>query len=285
MPEVVVAFLGDVVGGVGRRAVAHAVPVLRETRAVSVVIVNGENSRQGAGITPDNVRELIRSGVHAVTLGDHVYKDRAILPVLNDPDEPISRPANLALGAPGKRIIRLPGPNDAGSKLPAELNTVPLYIITVLGRIFMSIPSDNPFAVVDREISAIPEKNAMVIVEVHGETTSEKQAMAWHCLQRWTANESPRVVAVVGTHTHVQTADARIIDNCLAAITDLGMSGPHCGVIGRSAEATVRAMSEQYPVPLDVASDDLRACGVVLRLDPVSRRAVGIEAVAIPCRA
>ncbi len=276
MAEMVVAFLGDVVGSVGRRAVAHAVPVLRERHAVTQVIVNGENSRQGAGITPDNFRELLRSGVHAVTLGDHVYKDRAILPVLEDPEQPISRPANLSMEAPGKRIIRLSSPG---------VDSPPLYVVTVLGRIFMSIPSDNPFAVVDREIGAIREQNAMVIVEVHGETTSEKQAMAWHCVQRWTSSGAARVVAVVGTHTHVQTADARIIDNCLAAITDLGMSGPHRGVIGRSAEATVRAMAQQYPVPLDVASDDLRACGVVLRLDAVSRRAISIEAVAISCRA
>jgi 2',3'-cyclic-nucleotide 2'-phosphodiesterase len=281
VPEVVVAFLGDVVGNVGRRAVAHAIPVLRETKNVSVFIVNGENSRQGAGITADNVRELIRSGVHAITLGDHVYKDRAVIPVLADPLEPIARPANLALAAPGKRIIRLDLVAPAGK---TTSDGTPLYIITVLGRIFMPIPSDNPFSVVDREIAAIPEKNALVIVEVHAETTSEKQAMAWHCLQRWTSNQSPRVVAVVGTHTHVQTADARIIDHCLAAITDLGMCGPHRGVIGRSAEATVKAMSEQCPVPLDVASDDLRACGVVIRLDPISRRAVAIEAVSIPCR-
>lgn len=275
MPELSLAFLGDVVGSPGRRAVAHAVPVLREQHAVSLVIVNGENSRQGAGITPDNFRELIRSGVHAVTLGDHVYKDRAIIPTLEDPGLPIARPANLALEAPGKRLIRLH---------PIAPDAPPLYIITVLGRIFMPIPSDNPFAVIDRELAAIPETNAIVIVEVHSETTSEKQAVAWHCLERWTAPTAPRVVAVVGSHTHVQTADARIIDHCLAAITDLGMSGPHRGVIGRSAQATVRAMAHQHPVPLDVASDDLRATGVVIRLDLLARRPVAITPVSIPCR-
>lgn len=280
MPELVVAFLGDVVGSVGRRAVAHAIPVLRERYAASgatfLVIVNGENSRQGAGITPDNYRELRRSGVHAVTLGDHVYKDRAVLSVLEDTDEPIARPANLSMEAPGKRVIRLATSTSADAP--------PLYIITVLGRIFMPLPSDNPFTVVDRELSAIPEKNAITIVEVHGETTSEKQAMAWHCLTRWTASDAPRVVAVVGSHTHVQTADARILDHCLAAITDLGMSGPHRGVIGRSADATVKAMAHQHPVPLDVASDDLRATGVVIRIDPVSRRATAIEPISISCR-
>jgi len=274
MPEFSLAFLGDVVGNVGRRAVAHAVPILREQHRASLIVVNGENSRQGAGITPDNFRELLRCGVNAVTLGDHAFKDRAILATLDDPEEPISRPANLSPDAPGKRLIRLELPGGGP----------PVYIITVLGRIFMPIPSDNPFATVDHEIAAVPEKDALFIVEVHAETTSEKQAMAWHCLERWTRADQPRVVGVVGTHTHVQTADARLIDNCLVAITDLGMSGPHRGVIGRSAEATVRAMAHQYPVPLDVASDDLRACGVVMRIDPVSRRALSIEPVCIPCR-
>jgi len=275
MPELALAFLGDVVGTVGRRAFAHAVPVLRDQHAVSTFIVNGENARQGAGITPDNYRELLRSGAHAVTLGDHAFKDRAILSTLDDPDEPISRPANLSPEAPGKRIIRL-------DHRPA--NEPPLYVLTVLGRIFMPIPSDNPFATVDRELAAIPEKNALVVVEVHAETTSEKQAMAWPCIDKWTRPDQPRVLAVVGTHTHVQTADARLIDNCLAAITDLGMCGPHRGVIGRSAEATVRAMAHQYPVPLAVASDDLRACGVVLRYDPLARRPLSIEPVCITCR-
>lgn len=262
------------VGSVGRRAVAQAAATLRETHGVSVIIVNGENSRQGAGITPDNYRELRRSGVHAVTLGDHVYKDRAIIPVLEDPAEPISRPANLAREAPGKRVIRI----------GVSQETPPLYVVTVLGRLFMPIPSDNPFTAVDREISEVVEKDAMVIVEVHGETTSEKQAMAWHCASRWTGNGAARVVAVVGTHTHVQTADARILEQCVGAITDLGMSGPHRGVIGRNAESTVRAMAQQYPVPLDVASDDARACGVMVRLDTLTRRAVGIEALNVPCR-
>jgi calcineurin-like phosphoesterase len=217
----------------------------------------------------DNYRELLRSGVHAVTLGDHCYKDRAIVPALEDVHEPIARPANLSPEAPGKRfsIIREPG-------LP------PIAIVTVLGRIFMPIPSDNPFAAVDREIAAIAEtgaRDALVIVEIHGETTSEKQAMAYYCLERHTAISGPRVVAVVGSHTHVQTADARIIDHMLGAITDLGMSGPHRSVIGRDVQATLAAMVRQAPSPLDVASDDNRACGAIITIDLAGRRASGIE--------
>jgi calcineurin-like phosphoesterase len=283
MAELVLAFLGDVVGSVGRRAVAQAVPMLRERHAVRVVVVNGENSRQGSGITPEHVRELKAAGVHAVTLGDHCYKDRAIVPMLEDPMWPIARPANLSAHAPGKRVSRL------------ELEQGgPLYVVTVLGRVFMPMVADSPFDAVDREVGAITEPGAMVVVEVHGETTSEKQAMAWHCLERWGSGgaEARRgrgeagatVVAVVGSHTHVQTADARIVDHQLAAITDLGMCGPYRGVIGRSTEATLRAMVMQTPAPLDVASEDPRVTGVVIRLDPAGRRAVGIEAVNLGVR-
>lgn len=276
MSELVVAFLGDVVGGVGRRAVAQAIPILRERHGVNLVIVNGENSRQGSGITPEHVRELKAAGVHGITLGDHCYKDRAIVPMLEDPMVPICRPANLSAQAPGKRSVRVEYPGGA------------LHVVTVLGRLFMPMPSDNPFDAIDREVGAIRDENAIVIVEIHAEATSEKQAMAWHCLAgnalRAAGGVGGKVVAVVGTHTHVQTADARILDHQLAAITDLGMCGPHRGVIGRSVDATLRAMVMQVPAPLDVASDDPRVCGVVMRLDPVGRRAIGIEAVNIGVR-
>lgn len=277
MSEVAIAFLGDVVGIPGRRAVSHAAPILRQQHGCRVLIANGENARHGSGITPDNFRELRRAGgspamgIDAVTLGDHCFKERAILPVLADEDEPISRPANLAPDAPGKRAIRIDGDRFGSAG--------PLYVITVLGRLFMPMPADNPFLAVDRELGAIREPGALAIIEVHSEATSEKQAMAWHCLERWTAGgpDAVRVVAVVGTHTHVQTADARLIDRRLAAITDLGMCGPHRSVLGRSISAALEAMVKQVPTPLDVASDDVRAQGVVIRVDTSERRAAGIE--------
>lgn len=272
MSELRVAFFGDVVGGLGRRAVASAIPRLRDSHQVRVAIANGENSRNGSGISQDNYRELLRSGVHAVTLGDHVYKDRHIIPMLEHVDEPIARPANLSADAPGKGHILL------------RMNGLPsIGIITVLGRIFMPMPSDNPFAAVDRELAAIERTapDALVFVEIHGETTSEKQAMAYWCLERHALASGPRVVAVVGSHTHVQTADARLLDHCVAAITDLGMCGPHRSVIGRDIRATLNTMARQNPSPLDVASDDNRATGVVITLDLASRRASGIEAFSI----
>ncbi|MBX3357878.1 MAG: YmdB family metallophosphoesterase [Phycisphaeraceae bacterium] len=274
MPEIAVAFLGDVVGVPGRRAVAHAAGVLRERHGVRVVIANGENARHGSGISPDNYRELRRAAggaVDAVTLGDHCFRERGILPLLAEPGEPISRPANLAAAAPGKRIIRLAPPSSP-----------PLYVLTVLGRLFMTLHPDSPFAAIDRELTLIPEPDAVVIVEVHAEATSEKQAVAWHCLGRWSSPGAARVVAVVGTHTHVQTSDARVLDRRLAAMTDLGMCGPHRSVIGRSVSAVLEAMVNQGPAHLDVASDDVRAQGCVITIDTGDGRATAISAFDIP---
>lgn len=271
MSQLTIAFFGDIVGAPGRRAVAAAIPRLKASHGASIFIANAENSKNGSGLSPDNYREVRRSGVHIVTLGDHAFKDRAISETLKDPHEPIARPANLAPGAPGKTI----------SRIELSPGAQPLYVLTVLGRVHMPIPSDNPFAAIDRELGAIAEPNALVVVEVHGEVTSEKQAIAWYCLERWTGPAGPKVVAVVGSHTHVQTSDARILEHQLAALTDLGMSGPHRSVIGRDIRSTIDVMANQLPVPLEVASDDNRACGAVFRVDCAARRAISIEAFSV----
>jgi 2',3'-cyclic-nucleotide 2'-phosphodiesterase len=278
--ELTIAFLGDVVGSPGRSAVARVLPILRERHKAAIIIVNGENSRNGSGLSPDNYRELRRigggakegAGVNAITLCDHCFRDRQIIPILKDPAEPVARPANLAARAPGKRIIRL----ETGPESP------PLYILTVLGRLFMPVPADSPFDTIDRELGAIPEPDALVLVEAHCEATSEKVALAWYCLTNWTGPGKPAVVAVLGTHTHVQTADARILEHRLAAMTDVGMTGPHRSVIGRHVSAVLEAMSTQAPIPLDVASDDVRAQGCVITIDTADRRAVSITPIDIP---
>ncbi len=277
MSELRIAFLGDVVGSPGRRAVAHAWPKLRDLHGAHALIVNGENARNGSGCSADNYRELRRAGADAVTLGDHVFKDRAIADVLEDRLHPIARPANLSLHAPGKRLIRLELPD----KLPPGLRSRPIYVLTVLGRLYMPLLANSPFEAVDRELSALPEPDAMVIVEIHAEATSEKQALAWHCLERWSSPTAPTVVAVLGTHTHVQTADARVLEHRLAAMTDLGMCGPHRSVIGRDVAATLNAMVRQGPASLDVATDENQACGALLRLDVEHRRSVAIEPIRI----
>jgi 2',3'-cyclic-nucleotide 2'-phosphodiesterase len=272
MPELLVAYFGDIVGSGGRDAVAHAIRTLRARHPAILCIANAENSKNGSGLSPDNLRELKRAGLVAMTLGDHCFKDRAITGALDDPGEPICRPANLADAAPGKRFVRLSVPG-----------TRPLYVFSVLGRLFMPLPSDSPFVCVDRILASLPDQDAMVIVEIHAEATSEKQAMAHHCLARWCRDGAPRVVAVVGSHTHVQTADARILSHMLAALTDLGMCGPHDSVIGRSVADTLSAMVTQLPVPLGVADGDNRAKGCLLRIDADHRRAIAIELLDIPC--
>jgi metallophosphoesterase (TIGR00282 family) len=272
------AFLGDIVGSAGRTAAVAAARHLREKRGAALVIANGENARNGTGLSPDNLRELRKGagpggwgGIDALTLGDHWAKERQILPFLDDPEQPVLRPANLSPAAPGKHIIRLAPPDSP-----------PLYILTVLGRLFMPLPADSPFAAIDRELAAIPEKDAIVLVEIHAEATSEKQAVAWHCLRNWTADSAPRVVAVLGTHTHVPTADARLLDHVLAAQTDVGMCGPMRSVIGRDITATLDAMVRQMPAPLEVASEDVRAQGAIIRIDTRYRRAEAIEPFDLP---
>lgn len=285
MSHLALVFLGDCVGGAGRRAVAKAVHHFRNQPEPVVLIANGENSRNGSGLSPDNYRELRRAGgpgrpggaLDAVTLGDHCFRDRTITPLLDDPSEPLCRPANLSPHAPGKRRVRIDNPATPG--------LAPVYVLTVLGRLFMPVPADSPFDAVDRELDSIPERDAIVIVEVHAEASSEKQAMAWHCLEKWSSPSRARVVAVLGTHTHVQTNDARILDLALACCTDVGMCGPHRSVIGRDIHATLEAMARQTPTPLDVASDDLRARGVLVRVDLASRSPASIELLDLPCSA
>lgn len=266
-----IAFFGDVVGLPGLRAFEHGARSLRDAARADVVIVNGENIKGGSGITPEGYKDLRRAGADAITLGDHCFKDRRAFEVLDDPEKPISRPANLSWRAGGKtHVVFTPAP---------ALHAPPIAVVTVLGRLFMSMPANDPFETVDKVCAQIEESSpdALVIVEVHAEATSEKQAMAWHCADRWPG----RVVGVVGTHTHVQTADARIIDHRLAAITDLGMCGGHRGVIGRKVEAVLEGMVRQNPIKYDVADEDPQARGCLIRIDPDQRRALSIEALAI----
>ncbi len=260
-----IAFFGDIVGSPGRRAFAHGVEVVREKHRAQVIIANAENAKHGSGLSLDSYNAIRRAGADALTLGDHVYREREALPLLDDPEVPVCRPANLASEAPGKRIVRI---------APASAGIPPVYALIVLGRLHMPMPADDPFAAIDREIGAIPEPDAIVLVEIHAEFTSEKQAVAWHCARRWHG----RVAAVVGTHTHVQTSDARILEHSVGAITDVGMCGPRRSILGRRVDDVLRMMTTQAPTVLDVADDEPRACGVVIRFDLNSRRTTGIEA-------
>ena len=278
-----IAVLGDIVGGPGCKAVSQKLPVLRERWAPNLVIANAENAANGSGLTPELYQKLCDRGIDAITLGDHVYKKKQIVRTL-EREPNIIRPANLSAGAAGKRWMCIK-PNATNHSQGNDLPGV--YVITVLGRIFMSMPANDPFAAVDRILEELPERDPIVILEVHAEATSEKVAMGWHL--------NGRVTAVVGTHTHTPTADARILPAQVdgtgrphigaggtAYISDLGMTGPHDSVLGRRADRVVAHMTTNMPYPFDVAEGNPRVQGVVIDIDPNSRNAVAIERIDLP---
>lgn len=256
-----IAFLGDVVGTPGRRVFRRAVQDLRDVHGVELVIVNAENSKNGSGLTPDQYHELREAGADAITLGDHWAKESKVFQVLDDPKEPACRPANLSSRAPGKRWTMV--------------GNSPVAVVTVLGRLYnITMPSNDPFECVDSVVAEIvaARPDASVIVEVHAEATSEKIAMAWYCLKQW----GGRVVAVVGSHTHVQTADARLLDGRLAAMTDLGMCGSRRSVLGRDVDKVLQVMVQQRPIAMDVCDMEATATGCIMKIDTEARRAVSI---------
>jgi len=251
-----IAFLGDLNGGPGRRVLAARLPEVLRDHAPDLVIANAENLRNGSGLTPDLYRTIRDLGVDGVTLGDHVYRDRRIIPVLEDPTEPICRPANLSDDAPGKRSFRLP--------LPAEAGGGELLVFNLLGRIFMGLPANDPFQAADELLAANPGAKG-VLIDAHMEATAEKAALAFHL--------DGRVSAVLGTHTHVPTADHRILNRGTAFQSDVGMCGPFASIIGRDPEQVVRHMRTSVHTPYEMGSGDERLCGTLVTFRASSRLA------------
>ena len=257
-----ILFLGDVVGAPGRSAVQKHLPELRASLKPDAVIVNGENIRNGSGITADLFKALREAGADAVTLGDHVYRDARIVPTIEDAAEPILRPANLSAKAPGKRFVRIPAQGERSRDI---------FVATVLGRVSFPMPADDPFAACDELLRTLPERRPIVVIEAHMEATSEKAALAHHL--------DGRVAAVLGSHTHVQTADERLLPGGTAFLSDLGMCGPHDGVIGRDASRVVHHMTTALPVQYEVSGGDLRVCGALVEVSPDTGLALSIERV------
>jgi hypothetical protein len=256
--------IGDIVGKPGRRVVQQQLPELRRRFNPDLIIANAENIAGGSGITPQLYHKLLAYGLDALTLGDHVYRQKDLLPLFPSLDR-LSRPYNLPPQAVGRSHLRLLCPRSPR----------PLYIITLLGRIYMNTGGplgDDPFAAADRFLAMI-EKGAHVLVEIHAEATSEKVALG-HYLDG-------RVAAVIGTHTHIPTADAKILPGGAAFISDLGMTGPYDSVLGRRKERVLQFMSTGMPAPFDVAEGDVRLCGVRVDLDD-SGRAIHIERIELP---
>ncbi|MBN1418366.1 MAG: TIGR00282 family metallophosphoesterase [Planctomycetes bacterium] len=256
-----VLLVGDIVGKPGRRALRAVIPRLAAERAVDLVVVNGENAAQGSGITQRIYEEIVRCGVDVVTMGDHVWKRKEVPGVL-EREERLLRPANFPAESVGRGAIVVPGRSGW-----------PIGIISLIGRIFMPV-SDCPFHRVEDELARVGAETRIIFVEIHAEATSEKIAMGWHL--------DGRVSCVFGTHTHVQTADERVLPGGTAYITDLGMTGPHDSVIGRSKSSVLHKFITQMHAPFTVASGDVILHGALVRVDAETGRARAIERIRVP---
>ncbi len=255
-----VLFIGDIFGEPGRRALARAVPRLVAQRQIDIVIGNGENAAGGFGITPELAEELFDLGLSVITTGNHAWDKKEILDYF--PREPrLLRPANYPSGVPGN-----------GSVVVESAGGEQLGVLQLMGRAYMPT-LDCPFQVAKKELTALKKRTAAVIVDMHAEATSEKMAMG-HYLDG-------EVVAVVGTHTHVQTADDQILPKGTAYLTDIGMTGPLHSVIGVKKELAIEKFLTGMPRRFEVASGPSVFCAVLLELDARLGKALSIERIRI----
>lgn len=251
-----ILFLGDIVGEPGRTAVIQAVPRLKDEFSLDFVIVNGENAAGGRGITAKIGIDLLRAGVAVITTGDHVWDQRETASYL-ETEPRVLRPINYPIGTPGSGSIVL----DTAKGKVAVMN--------VQCRTFMQPILDNPFAVMDGEVEKIRRETSVIFVDVHGETTSERIAMGRFL--------DGKVSAVVGTHTHVQTADERILPHGTGFLCDAGMCGPDDSILGRTVDPIVQRFLDNMPCPFPVAPGPVRLCGVMVDVDEITGRTFKIE--------
>jgi metallophosphoesterase (TIGR00282 family) len=261
--SVKVLFIGDIFGQPGRRIVKEVLPGVIEEHAPDLVLANGENAAGGFGITPPLVEELLGLGIAVLTSGNHIWDKKELLPYLAEhADGRLLRPANYpggAIGAPGHGMYL--GKTRAGLEYA---------VINLQGRVFMT-DIDCPFRTADALIAQIPSHIKLRIVDFHAEATSEKIALGWYL--------DGRVTAVVGTHTHVPTADETVLPGRTAYISDLGMTGPYDSVIGMDKQAVIHKFLSGLPVRFEVAKGDVRFCAVLIQADPETGKAVSIERV------
>jgi 2',3'-cyclic-nucleotide 2'-phosphodiesterase len=252
-----ILILGDIVGPPGVTLIEKALPGLRQRIGADVVIANAENACNGSGITPLLYRQLRAAGVDAITLGDHIYRKFDIAKVLAMPTEPVVKPANYPAAAPGKDHAII------------TVNHINIAIISLMGRTFMK-PVDCPFAAADRVLSSLVNV-PIIIVDIHAEATADKYLIA-HYLDG-------RVSAVLGTHTHVATADAQILPKGTAFQCDLGMCGPHDSVLGRRIDRVLQTTTTFEPTAYTVATGDVRLNGAVVAVDVLTGQAQSIRRV------
>ena len=253
-----ILFLGDIVGEPGRSAVMRAVPVFLKERGVDFVIANGENAAGGRGITGRITIDLLRSGVAVITTGDHIWDQRETATYIST--EPrLLRPLNYPLGAPGEGSLVL------------ETAKGKVAVVNLQGRTFMQPILDNPFPAAQAEVERLRQETPVIIVDMHAETTSEKIAMGRLL--------DGKVSAVFGTHTHVQTADERILPGGTAFICDVGMCGPDDSCLGRDFQPIVKRFLDGLPGHFPVAAGQVRLCGAMVDVDEGSGKAFRISRV------
>jgi metallophosphoesterase (TIGR00282 family) len=261
-------FVGDVFGESGRRCVEQLVPKLRAERELDVVIVNGENAARGLGIYEKQAQTMLAAGVDALTLGNHALRQKEIFRLLDDPTVPIIRPANLHKRSPGRGLCFVEV-TDSRTGI-----TVEVAVINLMGSITLDV-GQSAFEMVDPLIEQALARTPIVLVDMHAEATSEKVAMGLHL--------AGRASCVVGTHTHVQTSDARILTGGTAYITDLGMTGPHEGsVIGVRSDIILKRFLTGVGDRFVPATEGVQLEGVIFELDASTGRASSIETIRIP---
>lgn len=257
--EVTLLCVGDVVGSPGRHVLREALETLVPKLGIDCVIVNGENAAGGSGLTPTLYEKFLKYGVDVITLGDHIYRRRELIAVLEKSNK-LVKPANYPLSAPGKTYA-----------IHETKNNQRIAVISLMGRLFMRPNVNCPYATIDQILGGLPKDIKIIVVDMHAEATSEKVSMGWHL--------DGRVSLMFGTHTHIPTADERILHKGTAYITDLGMTGPYDSVLGRDKKRVISAMMTNVPVPFDVATDEPKLCGVLVKVESTTGKATHIERI------
>jgi hypothetical protein len=240
---------------------AHCLPELIRDRNVDLVVCNAENAAGGSGMTPAIFQKLQSYGVDAFTMGDHVYRKKEIIPALEKSDR-IVRPANLSIQAAGKRW----------TVVSTKSGSCRVSVACILGQMYMG-QNDSPWTAIDRVLAEMPQEVRVRVVDFHAEASSEKIAMGFHL--------NGRVSVVFGTHTHIPTADARILDGGTAVISDLGMTGPYDSVLGRRKDRVLSSLTTNMPAHYEIAMGDPRLCGILVAVDPFTGKAISIERIEI----
>ena len=258
--KVSILVIGDIVGRPGREILKKKLASFRQAEQIDFCVANAENAAGGSGITPDIMDELFATGIDVLTSGDHIWKKKEIVPVIEQTPR-LLRPANYPAESPGR-----------GFGLFETASGLPVGVINVQGRVFMP-SSDCPFRAAKEAVAELAQKAKLIILDLHAEATSEKIAFGWYL--------DGQVSLVFGTHTHIQTADERILPQGTAYITDVGMTGPYESVLGRKVEKVLSSFVKRMPTHFDVAEDDVRLCGAIVTVNSQTGQALAIKRVAL----